>query len=394
MSLNKFLYSLCTFYITSYLLIFFANAEDKAKVIAGKPRYTSDGGSLGAFDRAGVVENLAQRARGRGGGRSGSIGGGLAAVGKGGRGESTYGIGGIKTRGRGGGGGVKGAGPGSLGGKLDVRVDVSGDTKESFHNAKNVSRQSRNRRGGVAVGRKNKKDVNRSGLLGAFAKGDQRDSLRDAFDGMDAIENLAPQAKSRSDRTRGSGEGERKFFKGVIDKEAVRRVIRRNVHQLRTCYERLAQKNPNASGRVDLNWTIEANGRVGSVKVVRSQIRDKRTLDCMKLHLAGWKFPDPPEGIIGDINYPFVFVISRQETAPQQTVNKSRLITEIFRVYQNNQYKFTINCFGKGRCENDKGNNVKCLKYSGGSECRLYDENQNIIMNVKCDSFGDCKPKA
>ncbi len=185
-----------------------------------------------AFDGAGVVENLAQRAKGRGGGRGGGIGGELAAIGKGGRGESTYGVGGIKTKGRGGGGGVKGAGQGSLGGKLNVRVDVSGGAGESFE--------------------------------------------------------------------------------GVIDKEAVRRVVKRNVKQLRTCYERLAQKDPNASGRVDLNWTIGKHGRVGSVKVVKSQIKDRSTLDCMKLRLAAWRFPDPPEGVIGDINYPFVFVISRQ----------------------------------------------------------------------------------
>ena len=191
-----------------------------------------------AFDGAGVVENLAQRARGRGGGSGGggrggiTSGGGLAAIGNTGKGESSYGIGGIKTKGRGGGGGIKGFGQGSLGGKLNVRVDVSGGDGESFE--------------------------------------------------------------------------------GVIDKEAIRRVVKRNVKQLRTCYERLAQRDPNASGRVDLNWTIGANGRVGSVKVVRSQIKDKRTLDCMKLRLAAWRFPDPPEGVIGDINYPFVFVVSKQ----------------------------------------------------------------------------------
>ena len=190
-----------------------------------------------AFDGAGIVENLAQRARGRsggsGGGRGGiASGGGLSAIGTDGRGESTYGIGAINTKGRGGGGGIKGFGQGSLGGKLNVRVDVSGGAGESFE--------------------------------------------------------------------------------GVIDKEAIRRVVKRNVKQLRTCYERLAQKDPGASGRVDLNWTIEANGRVGSVKVVKSQIKDQSTLDCMKLRLAAWRFPDPPEGVIGDINYPFVFVISRQ----------------------------------------------------------------------------------
>ena len=190
-----------------------------------------------AFDGAGVVENLAERARGSGGsvaGRTGSLtsGGGLAAVGKGGQGESTYGIAGVKTRGRGGGRGVKGYGRGSLGGKVSVQVDVSGGAGESFT--------------------------------------------------------------------------------GVIDKEAIRRVVKRNVKQLRACYERLAQRDPNASGRVNLNWTIKPNGRVGTVRVAQSQIKDKKTLDCMRLRLASWRFPDPPPGVIGDINYPFVFVTSRQ----------------------------------------------------------------------------------
>ena len=187
-----------------------------------------------AFDGAGVVGGIAQKARGSGGSVAGSggglsPGGGLAAVGKGGRGERTYGISGVQTKG-GSGFGNKGSGDG-LGGKANVRVVPGGD-----------------------------------------------------------------------------GES----FVGVMDKDAIRRVVKRNLAQLKNCYERLAQRRRESSGRVELGWDIHSGGRVGSVKIVSSQIKDQKMLNCMKLRLASWRFPDPPEGVIGEVTYPFVFALSRQ----------------------------------------------------------------------------------
>ena len=257
----------------------------------------------------GVVENLAQQARGRGGGRSGgrgdlASGGELAAIGKGGRRENTYGI-----------GGIKGAGQGSLGGKLDVRVDISSGKESS---------------------------------------------------------------------------------EGVINKEAIRKTVKRKVKELRGCYEKLAQRDLNAQGRVDLNWTIEANGRVGSVRVIKSQIKDQSTLDCMKSRLAKWRFPDPLKGVIGDINYPFVFSVIPKEDNQDHKVShagvtsRKPLNLRFLRVHQNDFYQFTITCSHDFK---DCGERTKCINYMSGPSCRLYDKNQNIAMNLTCDSFGDCKKK-
>ena len=97
------------------------------------------------------------------------------------------------------------------------------------------------------------------------------------------------------------------------DKEAIGKVVKENVKELRICYERLAQRDSKASGRVDLNWTIQPNGIVGDVKVVKSEIKDEDTLECMIASLATWKFSKPLKGVVLDVNYPFVFVRSEEE---------------------------------------------------------------------------------
>ena len=101
-------------------------------------------------------------------------------------------------------------------------------------------------------------------------------------------------------------------FVGVMDKDAIRRVVKKNLVQLKNCYEKLAQRKRDSSGRVELGWDIHSGGRVCNVKIVSSQIKDQEMLNCMKLRLASWRFPDPPEGVIGEVTYPFVFALSRQ----------------------------------------------------------------------------------
>ena len=99
------------------------------------------------------------------------------------------------------------------------------------------------------------------------------------------------------------------------DKEAIRKVVKENVKELRVCYERLAQRDPKESGRIDLNWTIQPSGLVENVKVVKSQIKDEDTLECMIASLATWEFPKPLKGVVLDVNYPFVFVRSEKKSS-------------------------------------------------------------------------------
>ena len=99
------------------------------------------------------------------------------------------------------------------------------------------------------------------------------------------------------------------------DKEAIQKVVKENVKELRVCYERLAQRDPKESGRVDLKWTVQPSGLVENVKVVKSQIKDEDTLECMIASLATWEFPKPLKGVVLDVNYPFVFVRSEKKSS-------------------------------------------------------------------------------
>ena len=104
--------------------------------------------------------------------------------------------------------------------------------------------------------------------------------------------------------------------KPVTDKQAIQKVVEENIKELRVCYERLAQRDPNVSGQVEFKWTIQVDGLVENVRVVKSQIKDEDTLECMIASLATWKFPKPSRGVVLDIDYPFVFVISKKKSSP------------------------------------------------------------------------------
>lgn len=101
-------------------------------------------------------------------------------------------------------------------------------------------------------------------------------------------------------------------FVGMIDKDAVRRVVRRNLNQLKMCYERLGQHKRSSAGKVELGWDIYSEGCVRNVRVISSEIKDQKMLNCMKSRLTLWRFPGPPEGVIGEVKFPFMFVLQRQ----------------------------------------------------------------------------------
>ena len=202
-------------------------------------------GLLGVFGKSGTQKSLKNAVDGSGvssavrgatgigskkaAGSGTVIGEGLNQVGASGKGESTFGIAGVKTRGRGSGNTGYGSG-GNIGGKGGTHIEAGG----------------------------------------------------------------AEEA-----------------FEGSMDREAIKRVVQRHLKQLRACYNRVLDKNPSAQGKVVLNWTILAKGRVGKARSVNSEISNKKMLNCMTRRLKAWKFPAPPDGQVGDITYPFIFTQSK-----------------------------------------------------------------------------------
>ncbi|MDY7226538.1 AgmX/PglI C-terminal domain-containing protein [Hyalangium rubrum] len=93
---------------------------------------------------------------------------------------------------------------------------------------------------------------------------------------------------------------------GSIDREAVAKVINSHLQEVHACYERGLLKDPGLAGKVVLEWTIGAGGRVAAAKTKSSTLRNASVEACILSSLKGWAFPTPKGGVV-IISYPFIF---------------------------------------------------------------------------------------
>lgn len=100
---------------------------------------------------------------------------------------------------------------------------------------------------------------------------------------------------------------------GSIDREVIRRVIRRHVHEVRFCYEKGLTKNPKLEGTVAVAFRINAEGNVESSVVKQSSLNHPEVESCIADHVLRWAFPKPVGGTVS-VTYPFVLRTS--ESAP------------------------------------------------------------------------------
>lgn len=96
-------------------------------------------------------------------------------------------------------------------------------------------------------------------------------------------------------------------FAGGMDKEAIRRVIREHIREIRNCYEKELQRSPDLYGKIVLEWDIEEEGRVSRCVVKSNALGNDNVANCIVNRLKTWKFPDPPKDQIGRVIFPFVF---------------------------------------------------------------------------------------
>jgi len=205
------------------------------------------------------------------------------------------------------------------------------------------------------------KDVSQTGLLSAFGGGGTRSRLDKAYSGSGELLGAASQAsgftgqnknrdgddlgsKFKDDGaggkgiatqgianlgTKGRGSGNAGYgaigdgngkgrvtidvpgttaeFVGTIDREAVRRVIRSILTQIRACYEKQLRSNPTLSGKVVITFEIADQGRVTSSRPKSSTLSDPEVGRCVAARIQAQRFPEPPSGTIAVVDYPFVF---------------------------------------------------------------------------------------
>ena len=99
---------------------------------------------------------------------------------------------------------------------------------------------------------------------------------------------------------------------GSLDKELIRQVIKRNVNQIRYCYESQLTRYPKLEGKVSVKFVISASGAVASSQVAGSTAGNAELETCVAGRVRTWMFPKPKGGGVVIVTYPFVFKQSGQ----------------------------------------------------------------------------------
>ncbi len=85
-------------------------------------------------------------------------------------------------------------------------------------------------------------------------------------------------------------------------------VFRKNSLKVRSCYDDLVKKKPEASGNVAVDLVVSPLGRVTKVSYRELSVGDETFKTCVTSQLKKWKFPKPRGGEPATVKYPpFVF---------------------------------------------------------------------------------------
>ena len=98
----------------------------------------------------------------------------------------------------------------------------------------------------------------------------------------------------------------RAAVRGALDKEIIRRIIRRHINEVKYCYQKELQSNPDLFGRIIIQFTISPTGQVVTSKVQTSTMKNKNVETCIAMAVRRWLFPKPKGGGIVIVSYPFV----------------------------------------------------------------------------------------
>lgn len=92
---------------------------------------------------------------------------------------------------------------------------------------------------------------------------------------------------------------------GDLDKNIIRRYIRKKLPQIKYCYEKQLLVKPKLEGTVTTQFTISGNGAVISVQA--SGIGDPAVESCVAAAIKSIQFPKPKGGGLVNVRYPFTF---------------------------------------------------------------------------------------
>ena len=133
------------------------------------------------------------------------------------------------------------------------------------------------------------------------------------------VGSLTGSAKGKIDSSRGfdglaekgsvmvAGVPVEKIARSTIDSDVIRRLLRENIPQFRSCYQAeldATQRPDGLQGRIVFKFRIGGSGRVQRSEVASEDITSDKVRDCMKNVLQGIQFPEPAGGATVEVSQP------------------------------------------------------------------------------------------
>jgi TonB family protein len=131
--------------------------------------------------------------------------------------------------------------------------------------------------------------------------------IDDLIGRVDAGEGVALRKKGRVNVERlGQVSGSKEAL-GARSEESLRKVLMDNMGRLQYIYEKHLKTNPDISGKIDVEVTINSDGSVGGVNILKSDIALPRLQNEISEAVRRWRY-DPITSGSMKVVYPVVFV--------------------------------------------------------------------------------------
>ena len=100
------------------------------------------------------------------------------------------------------------------------------------------------------------------------------------------------------------------IYEGGLSREEIQRVINRVMSQIKYCYDKELNKDPNLEGKLVMFWLISGTGDVQSASAAQNTFSGASSApieQCVSRIIQRLKFPTPKGGGVVNVTYPFVF---------------------------------------------------------------------------------------
>jgi TonB family protein len=94
---------------------------------------------------------------------------------------------------------------------------------------------------------------------------------------------------------------------GPLEVALVEAVVRRNAAQIRYCYERELPAKPELAGRVVVDFTIDADGRVPEARIKSTTLNEATVESCVIQCFKKLRFSKPADGANARVSVPLIF---------------------------------------------------------------------------------------